>query len=195
MKIKRCSRCDKDKPITEWSTSGKTKTGKQRYKPYCKSCCVDYNREKKYGGRTRTTHIKTDTHRECMECRGMFEYSKCNGSYCKACFAKRFKDPEKAKAYTAAYRARHPERWRAAHRVHQFNRRSLIKATDDGTVTDVFLKKMLDGSECYWCKKDIPASLRTIEHITELNDGGHHSASNLTMACLSCNSKRLGKQS
>jgi len=122
----------------------------------------------------------------------------CDGSYCKPCFTKRFRTGEDYQAMqreaTTAYRKRHPERWRAAHRVHQFNRRSLIKATDDGTVTDAFLKDMLDGSECYWCKEDIPASLRTIEHITELNDGGHHSASNLTMACLSCNSKRLGKQ-
>jgi hypothetical protein len=192
-----CSRCDTAKPLTEWSTSGRTKTGKQRYKSYCKPCSVAYNREKYYGGRTRPpVHKRTDTHRECMECHEMFMYEECNGAYCKPCYKSKYRDgnEEKHREYTAAYRKRHPERWRAAHRIHQFNRRSLIKAADDGTVTDEVLKNLLNKSLCCWCEKYTKASDRTIEHIVELSDGGLHSASNLDMACGPCNFSRIGKR-
>ena len=191
-----CKRCDTTKPLTDWSKPSISKTtGKANWPSYCKSCRVDYNREKKYGGRTAVKHKRTDTHRECMECHKMFLYEDCNGSYCKPCYKVKYRDgnEEKHREYTAAYRKRHTARWRAAHRIHQFNRRSLIKATEDGTVTDEVLKNLLDKALCCWCEKYIKASKRTIEHIVELSAGGLHSANNLDMACSSCNSARKGK--
>ena len=193
MGTRKCSKCGEHKPLNEWSKST-NKEGKVRFSSYCKPCRVAYNREKYYAGRTSKKAVKTDTHRECMECNKMFLFAECFGSYCRSCFKIRFKlAPEKIRQTTKKYREAHPERWRAMHRIHQFNRRSLIKATEDGSVTDSVLKGLLDTENCYWCKKPIAASLRTIEHIKELSQGGEHTAKNLTMACLSCNSKRLGK--
>lgn len=48
-------------------------------------------------------------------------------------------------------------------------------------------------THCCWCKQEIPASLRTIEHIIELSNGGMHSVHNITMACKSCNSSRVNR--
>lgn len=69
-----------------------------------------------------------------------------------------------------------------------------MDATADGTVTDTFLKEVYATEICYWCACYIEPSKRTLEHIVELNDGGEHSASNITMACQPCNSARLGRK-
>ena len=193
METRKCSRCSIDKPLSEWSYST-NKEGKITFASYCKPCRVNYNREKYYQGRTAKRAKKTTTHRECMICFKMFIFSDCTGSYCRPCYKIKFKsDPELVRLRTKKYRLAHPERWKAMHRIHQFNRKALIKATDDGTVTDVVLKQLLNTEACYWCQECIPASLRTIEHLKELSQGGTHTATNLTMACVSCNSKRLGK--
>lgn len=80
------------------------------------------------------------------------------------------------------------------HRIHQFNRKSLIKATDDGTVTDEFLEKLFKKERCCWCDRVMSEDEKTIEHIVELSNGGKHSASNIDLACLSCNSARKNKR-
>lgn len=115
-------------------------------------------------------------------------------AYCKPCFADKYRNKDRAKEATARYRAKHPERWRAAHRLHQLKRRNSIVATCDGTVTDSFLIELYNRTECYWCKQFVVRENRTLEHIIELIDGGVHSTSNIEMACSSCNSARLGRK-
>lgn len=137
--------------------------------------------------------------RHCKAVKSLSDFTKASrgtqgvAAYCKPCFADKYRNKENAREATARYRKRHPERWKAAHRLHQFKRRSKIEATADGTVTDAFLKEVYATEICYWCACYIEPDKRTLEHIVELNDGGEHSASNITMACMPCNSARLGR--
>lgn len=112
------------------------------------------------------------------------------GAYCKPCLAKRPKNAKAQRAHTAAYRARHADRHRALHRLTQFKRREKIEAVSDGTVTDAVLKAVMAQTFCIYCKKLTPKNLRTLEHTIPLNRGGMHSASNLEMACFSCNATK-----
>lgn len=111
---------------------------------------------------------------------------------CNECCVKK-SDRSKIRKSTAAYRKRHKERVQAAHRLHQFKRRSLTKAHSDGTVTDEILKDLLKRIECFYCKKHTNRKFRTLDHMTPLSRGGAHSASNLVMACLSCNTSKRDK--
>ena len=92
-------------------------------------------------------------------------------AYCKVCYNDKYYDKEKAKVYTQAYRDRNRNRWRALHRINQFNRRSLIKATEDGTVTNEFVDSIYQEEFCYWCKEFTDGDDRTLEHIIELSSG------------------------
>lgn len=195
---KKCSKCGEVLPIEKFSPRKRNEDGSVKYRnSQCTGCRTDANRK--------TPRYKDDdSSKECRNCRLIkphAEFSPASrgklglSAYCKSCSCELYRDREKARKNTAAYRARHPERWRAAHRIHQFNRRSLIKATDDGTVTDDFLKIIYSTEKCYWCGEITQENLRTLEHIIELSNGGTHSSSNITMACLSCNSSRLNKES
>lgn len=190
--MRTCTKCKQVLDESRFSQS-KNKYGKLKFNPWCHSCRTEYNRNKYFGGRKAKKAIKTETHKECMHCHVMTLREDMSGSYCKPCYKARYYDKEKGRKYTAEYRKRNPERWRSIHRIHQFNRKSLIKATDDGTVTDEFLKELLSTKDCYWCKEEILEDQRTVEHLIELSSGGLHSASNLVMACFSCNSSRLNK--
>jgi hypothetical protein len=200
---KRCSKCSESLPIDKFSPTKRNKDGSIKYRAsWCNPCRTSGNRKGKEPKRYAKVN-EIDSKKECNHCRKILDFScfskSTRGSvglaaYCKQCQSIRYKNSEKSRDYTRAYRKRHPERWKAMHRVHQFNRRSLIKATDDGTVTDEFLKQIYSTETCFWCKKFVPKELRTLEHIVELSNGGEHSARNITMACLSCNSSRLNKE-
>lgn len=162
----------------------------------CTTCRTDARR-------VRPIYFQDAVTKECRNCREVKTHSEFSPSsrgklklaaYCKVCASVRFKpSPEEIRLRTSEYRARHPERARAAHRLHQFKRRAKIAATCDGTVDDEFLKELYSRTLCFWCKSFTERDKRTLEHVKELNDGGTHSADNIEMACSSCNSARLGR--
>ncbi len=203
--MKKCTKCNKEKELSNFSKTGTNKNGSTRYNSWCNSCRTVQNRERT-GAKEKPKPIVTDDSKECLECNKLLKLDefrdsargrKGKSSYCKPCEDTRKKEKyyskEKAREATKRYRERNKERWRAIHRIHQFNRKALIKATCDGSVTDEFLKLLLDKEICIYCNEKIPASSRTIEHIQELSQGGTHTSDNLDMACLSCNSSRPNK--
>lgn len=153
--------------------------------------------------------IQDQLHKECLICHEIFHIDLFNKAtrgilnrkpYCKKCDSEYHKNrkkehpelhKEKHREYTQKYRNEHREHWRGLHRINQFNRKNTKKAQSDGTITEEFMKEIYATKECFWCKKYIPIDERTAEHITPLNKGGIHGVSNLTMACLSCNSSKL----
>lgn len=201
--MKVCSKCRSEFPIEKFSPTKRNKDGSVKYRQsWCMDCRAAQNRKSLCQKEKPKPSVATDSFKECLSCKNIiplegFTYSKRGrfqrASYCKECFNGRYKNPEKSREYTRRYRERHNERWRASHRIHQFNRRSKIKASEDGTVTDDFLIQLLRKDLCYWCGRYVNIENRTIEHVVELSRGGPHSASNLTMACLSCNSSRKNK--
>ncbi len=195
--MKVCSVCREQKELDNFSPTKRNEDGSIKYRAsQCTRCRTNKNRK--------TPEYKQDeVTKECRHCRLPKPHEEFSPSirgklglsaYCRPCEAVRFKpDKEAARKATADYRARYPERVRASHRLHQLKRRSRITATSDGTVTDEFLKDIYSRVECFWCRKDTEESERTLEHVIELTSGGSHSASNIEMACRSCNSARLGR--
>lgn len=113
-------------------------------------------------------------------------------AYCKPCMAERNRGTRREAicVATAKYREVHRERYLANHRVTQFKRKTGIKAVSDGTVTDEFLKALYGTPKCFYCENNTPEDDRTADHRVALNNGGQHSASNLVMACWTCNSSK-----
>lgn len=114
------------------------------------------------------------------------------GSYCKPCAVARV-DRVAVREKTRAYRERHRERARAAHRVRMFEYRTARKVTSDGSVTDALLKALYASEECHYCGEQTPREFRTVDHRTPLARGGGHTADNLVMACRTCNCSKRDK--
>lgn len=112
-------------------------------------------------------------------------------AYCKPCFSREYgSNREEGRLATAAYRARHPERHKAAHRVRMFEYRTRKKVTADGSVTDALLKALYGQENCHYCGEATAKDKRTIDHRIALANEGTHTAGNLVMACWTCNSSK-----
>lgn len=75
-------------------------------------------------------------------------------------------------------------------RVQKFERRYRVAVSSDGTVTPVLLANLYAQVVCFYCLRTTSVERRTVDHKTPLIRGGAHSATNLVMACLSCNSRK-----
>lgn len=169
---------------------------------WCRECCkkLEDNRRRKLGIKAKPKpHYLDSEKKECLKCRrilSMDDYPKNprgrlkRGSYCHDCWRKyltqdRFR--EKHKLAMRKWRDQHREYWRSRHRLHQFKRRMQQEVSDDGTVTKEFVELLYSEIKCHYCEQEIAYKQRTIDHVIPLARGGIHSASNLVMACLSCN--------
>jgi 5-methylcytosine-specific restriction endonuclease McrA len=94
------------------------------------------------------------------------------------------RNAEKMRAYSAAQKRKHAESTRAINQ-----RRRALKAAAPGTLTadDIAAVSAAQGHRCAWCS--LKRKL-TVDHITPLFRGGHHTKSNIQMLCRSCNSKK-----
>jgi len=200
--MKICTKCNKEVELGLFSNTKQKKDGTWYLNSWCNPCRSKQNRER-LGSTQRKVPFVSLTEKECLDCNlilpfEMFRVSSRGryglAAYCISCQNIRsqtiYKDLEKARQSTNKYRKTHHERWKALHRLHQFNRKSKIKVTSDGSVTDQFIKELLSKTHCCWCNQATSPEKRTIEHVVELSNGGNHSTNNLAMSCLSCNSSR-----
>lgn len=51
-----------------------------------------------------------------------------------------------------------------------------------------------DGGRCYWCGQPMAFAESTIEHIVPMSAGGSGELTNLTVACVQCNSGREARE-
>lgn len=168
---------------------------------WCNDCNRTYHREK-YGYIPRIIPIITDKEKQCTTCKVLKPFSEFSpsirgklklASSCKPCtslyiISKTSKEERRIK--TQLYRNSNREWWRSLHRINQFNRKNLVKAVSDGTVTPEFVKTVYNLTDCYYCKEEIPRKFRTLEHKQPLKKGGLHSINNITMACSTCNNTK-----
>lgn len=202
--MRNCTKCETEKDDDQFYQNPKT----GYWQSWCHPCKKEHEQQRRIakGVVPKEFTIVTGTHKSCAECKESLLHSEFSSStrgsgglsaYCKPCektrYGERYYDKEKGRLYTAAYRERHPERWRALHRITQFNRKAKIKAVDDNTLTSEVMNGIMASPNCFWCKEDIPETNRTLEHIVELSNGGLHGVSNCTMNCFSCNSSRPNK--
>lgn len=204
---KECTRCNEIKEHSCFSVSKRNEDGSAKHtNSWCKPCVLDSQHEK-LGRAVKYVPIVNEDSKECYTCRivkHISEFSPAErgrlgrASDCKECTNSKLdrgdEAREKRRLQTIKHRKDNLFAWRAKHRLHQYNRRAKIKATDDKTLTPEVLDFIYRIVHCYWCKKEIDPSERTLEHVQELSAGGIHGISNVRMACISCNSARKGKQ-
>ena len=104
------------------------------------------------------------------------------------------KNSERVSKKTSEYRKMNPEKraefadtWRSR-RYGQTDRYDASEAAEKIRT----LKTGLFGT-CEYCRSEFPMKSLTIDHIKPLSKGGLHVASNLTLACRSCNSSKGAK--
>ncbi len=192
-----CSKCKDDKPFTKFQMFN-GKPGGQ-----CRECKTAYMKAKRESSGIKPKKFSKieDGKKLCMHCdcmKPLEEFSPMKrglgglSAYCKPCFAQHYRQTrEVARAATAAYRKRHRARHLAAHRIRMYEYRKKKRVTSDGTATDEFLNGLYATEYCHYCLQFTEEDLRTADHVIALDLGGSHSASNLVMACWTCNcSKR-----
>lgn len=167
---------------------------------YCNKCHAEYEKMRRAskGIKTKVFSYTTENEKFCTKCLSLkpkTQFYKSSSTSdglstaCKECLTL-YADAEKARISTARYRAKNPEKYKAQHRIHQYNRKAKVKATDDGTVTEELLKILYSDTICPYCLSYVEEDERTIEHVVPLSGGGLHSDSNLVMCCNGCNSSK-----
>ena len=202
--MRRCSKCNADKPLINFHATKRNPDGSiKTFSSWCSQCKIEKYHETSKSPKRFIAFICLNTKiKECSGCNANLPFSDFTKStkgaggisaYCKPCFKSRYYSKDQSRKQCSRYRSENREVWNAYHRVSQFNRVSKIKAVSDGTVTKEFTKSVYSTEVCYWCKSFIERPNRTMEHLIELSSGGPHSASNIVMACKSCNSSRFNK--
>lgn len=191
--VHKCSKCGEEKPVEKFQHFNGKPSGQCRE---CKTAAMKAKRLKDGVKPRKMSRVEGDQ-KLCVGCDSMkpltdFSPSKRGvggvSAYCRSCFVAKFRaEPEKVQERTASYRKRHRERHLANHRVRMYEYRTNKKATSDGTVTDEFLKKLYATEYCHYCLQYTEEGKRTADHVVALDSGGAHSASNLVMACWTCN--------
>ena len=190
-----CRKCQK---VGEF-TSNKAK--------YCRLCIRILNREyaSKKGVPERFIPVVLGDSKQCGKClvvkhkdlftvnpRGRLKRS----AYCKPCmsvYQLNYTSPEDRRANTQRWRDGNRSKWRSAHRLSQFKRRTGISILGDGSVTPNFLDNIYSTENCYYCRLFTEPKNRTLEHKIPLTKGGMHSSSNIVMACKACNFSKNNK--
>ena len=201
MEEKACTKCGETKEIENFAKSSyNPRTQKWYRNSWCNCCRTADNRKRgEYTKRPKPV-VEVDA-KECLRCHvvlplEVFPPSQRGrlgrASYCRACGTRA--SPEKSRKYTSDYRERHRAKYRAAHRLTQYKRRTNMQAGDDESITNEYLIFLYSQEICCWCGEYVPEDYRTLEHIQELSQGGLHSITNTNMACRSCNSARINRQ-
>lgn len=155
----RCTRCDQEKPESEFS---KGTDPKRKFNWWCRSCWKEHNQENRYRERERCVRgcgsgaflSKEGVCRRCLASEGWRECTACgkkqlyplmffsSGSQCKECLKKkqqqyRKENREKFNTNSRKYRKRHPEKRRENHLKSKFNlsleqERQLLEAQGGG---------------------------------------------------------------
>lgn len=196
--LKACSKCKEEKPSSSFQLYKGHPIGQCRE---CKTAAMKQNRLAA-GIAPKTFSIVEGDCKTCLLCavkKYLNEFSPDKrgsggvAAYCKPCTSEKYRNKEKAIKATTKYRQVHRERHLANHRIRMWERRTKLVAVTDGTATEEFLISLYNTEMCAYCKKHTSKEDRTADHIIPLNNGGIHGASNLTMACWSCNSSKHTK--
>lgn len=195
MQTKACSKCKEERDISLFQLYKGKPNGQCRL---CKTASEKIRREHVGIPVKKLSKIK-DNQKLCVCCNSMKALSDFSptprglgglSAYCKPCLALKARQRGAAKETTAAYRARHPERYKVAHRLYNFERHTLKKVTADGSVTDKFLEELFKQTHCFYCAEEVVKNKKTVDHRVALSKGGTHTSDNLVMACWSCNSSK-----
>lgn len=183
--MKICPCCKIEKEDSEFYKNRRRKDG---LTVYCKTCTAEKSKE---------YHA---THKD--ECKARLQkWRAANREYVRERDKKyRLSRPEQERAKERRYRETHPEKIREKNKKyreanpeyfkakHQ-ERRAVLKARDDGTVTKEKLDTLYDTQHglCAYCKCNLKISGVCIDHTIPISRGGLHTITNIKLVCPTCN--------
>ena len=164
--MKRCSKCETEKLITDYN---KNKARLDGLQVYCRECEHEYLKKYRSSEKSKLqARARVDKHREKDK---------------EAYLAWRRSNYQKRKAEGRL--KQYPQNL-DKHRINQSRRRARLKSNGVFEIIDKDMKRLLE-SDCFYCG-DIA---ETFDHVVPVARGGQHSIGNLVAACKSCNySKR-----
>ncbi len=193
METKHCSKCDLDKPISEFSRN------KSRPDGLCYWCklCANRGNQKVYHAdieQSRAQQREKESHRKPHRKAYHKEWYKKNRD------AKLAQNKEWSEAHKPQHRAMIAE-WFLRHPEHSREySQQRIAYIQESTISDLTSEqweeiKQAYGNRCVYCPDDCQACKKKThrlskDHITPLSKGGSHTAPNIVPACKSCNSKK-----
>lgn len=201
-----CSTCGVDRPLDEYHRQSGRPDGRRSN---CKACVKAYTASRKderrayhrsyYLANKETILARTSAYQADLppeRSRGYSRKYHAANREKRREYSKHYRaaDPERTRAQAKAFRERHPDK---ARRDQHARRASMARVDHDPAVTIEALRER-DGEFCCYCSRllDFEAdqyapNRATLEHITPISRGGHHSFENTAVACRSCNvSKR-----
>lgn len=210
---KRCCRCLRVRPITEFHRNPENTTDGRS--GHCRDCQAVSS--KASYARHRTAVIEREKKKRLAN-PGKYKdvarrsYQK-NINQNRAYREKRKREcPERDRAQKAAYVARNKERvlqskkdWvkrnpdkqRAIKLAMQTRRRARKNSAVIGDLQeiDAFYSYVRESDEirCRWCNCEIPKGKRHVDHVIPISRGGSHTLDNLCCACVFCNSSKHNK--
>ena len=217
MELKRCSKCDKIKPLSDFH---KDKSKKSGYKSQCKSC-LDTEEKREYSRKYRESHkeyykekhaeyrarnrekIKEDTRlrrlKNPSETRLYYEKNKTRIlQYCRE-----YRNSDHGKQVIKAREC--SERYKAMKIIKRVKRRGVLKIGDiDITIEKLYTRNngicALCGGQCDYNDYELRGQqiivgnkYPSIDHIILISKGGTHTWDNIQLAHKQCNSIKSNK--
>lgn len=170
--MKRCCKCKKEKPETEFYRASSTSDGLQR-------CCKNCGRE--YSQKPETIEKKRLARKRWYEKNRDHELA-VNRRWREANY---HRIAARASAQAAAWNKANPEKRREIVTRRRLAARGISAEKIDRAA--IFAR---DGYCCHICGKHVPRSERTLDHLVPLSKGGTHRADNVRLAHHRCNSAR-----
>lgn len=207
--VKRCSRCNIEKPLTEYYRQARGKDGLQGYCKLCKrELRAEYRRNhpdrvkianKKWREKNRehSRQYSARYNAENTEKRKVYRVNN-RDKYAKNAALYRARHPERVKYYTRKWRDKNPANMRA-----MWQRRRARIAGAAGTHTADEISKLFEKQrhKCYYCHKKLinpftkegKGEIAHLDHVIPLDRGGRNDIGNLVWACQYCNSSKCNK--
>ena len=197
MKTKRCTKCGKSLPVSEFHKHPSTRDGLQNH---CKVCIRAYQRQRRQRLKDEGPVIVRDKKRccSCRKTKPISEFYKEAGTLdgytpqCKACqlaWHKNFRQtqPELAKQRDHEHYEADPEVYKRARR-----KRRARKARAEGSHTRAAFVELCEfhDRQCLACGKRFPLVELDEDHIVPLSKGGSDRIENIQPLCGSCNSSK-----
>jgi 5-methylcytosine-specific restriction endonuclease McrA len=209
-KTKVCSKCEIEKPLTEYHKQG------NGLRANCKECkrAIDkqYRQENSEKEKARQKKWREDNPEYGKKWREEnSEYGKKwredNPGYGKK-YGKKYRqeNSEKEKARMKKWREENPEyikKWfrdnREKARLYCQKRRALLlEATTEHftheDLLDFWSENEINYKECFYCEKEMSEGPEHIDHYYPLSKGGPHERANLRPSCAHCNLSKHAKQ-
>lgn len=194
--LRRCFKCQREFPATlEYFPRAQ----QGRLRTDCKTCNAESHAEQYQRSRAKRDQVNREWIKAHPEARRAHvkKYADNNKDKTKAAARAWFEnDPARARAINTAktkrWYQRHLEHARSIRRTTVKKRKALKKGAGSATLTRHEWESIKARYKncCAYCGK---RGRMTQDHITPLSKGGHHSATNVVPACMTCNcSKKAG---